>query len=227
VDTAKATEVVPDTTVATLVARGVELDRREGDLKWEWGDLMLEVAPGTGRGGALRAVGETIPERIAAYVVELGEVGVVQETRTLELYRATSDAWSKDTRGSFGWRVGYELRGQSDRLELVEGHTFNVAQARELVSIRTTVKTDCTLEDFKDWLAAHAANPELTAAEFFAIEESEKAAEVITALALAQDIEVPVGSLADMNATQERWLRTYIDQTRKLLEAIERELSNR
>jgi hypothetical protein len=212
-----------------LVAEGVELDRKEGDLKWEWGDLMLKVAPGQGTGrGGLRVAGDTITERIQVYVDQLEEAGVEREVRTLELYRATAEAWGKDTRGSLpSYRIGYELRGQPDRLDLVRGHRFTVSQARELVSIRTMVKEDCALDEYLAFLAARDENPELTAAEFFKVVESEKANELLTLLWIAEPVSIPAGSLDDISKKQERTLRVYIKTMRELLEQIEAALQER
>jgi hypothetical protein len=94
-----------------LVAEGRRLVAQEDDVRWQLGDLALEVAP-MGDSG----VNTGVMDKLRKYAEEIGI-----EADTLDWYRKTSHAWPGETRVSpVTWSVYKLLAWRDDRRELIK-----------------------------------------------------------------------------------------------------------
>lgn len=102
-----------------LIAEGEALKVMEdrvqseyGNIRWQWGDLALEVAR-VGRAGAH----SNAEERLRKFADELDS-----EYETLRVYRYVADRWPPDMRVSGEqWSVHQLFAGRDDREELISG----------------------------------------------------------------------------------------------------------
>jgi hypothetical protein len=98
-------------TWSELVAEGRRLITMEGDIKWQLGDLALEVAP---MGGTHATNGAT--EKLERFAEEIGV-----EYEALRKYRRVAAAWPDGKRfPSAAWSVHDILAGRPDRFRLIK-----------------------------------------------------------------------------------------------------------
>jgi len=103
---------MPERSWDELVAEGRKLVRQEGDLKWQLGDLSVEVEP---FGQASVRTGSH--GRLQKYAEEIG-----MEFETLDQYRKVAAAWPGGTRvPPASWSAHRELMWEENRVELIQG----------------------------------------------------------------------------------------------------------
>jgi hypothetical protein len=111
-----------------LIEEGRRLDKREGNLRWEWGDWALKVAP-MGALGVKTGAYERLQEA-------MGEAGIESvAAKTVMGYREVADVWPATVRTGAAWSVHQMLALREDRLDLIrDGMT--VREAREITGRR-------------------------------------------------------------------------------------------
>lgn len=116
---------MPDRAWEELVAEGRQLDKREGELRFAWGDWALKVAPmgtssaHTGRDAVLRQA--------------MDDAGIVSVSfQTMLQFRRVAFAWPQGRRRpGASWSCHDSLAGHHDRFTLIQDG-MTVDQARRL-----------------------------------------------------------------------------------------------
>lgn len=133
-----------------MVAEGRKLVKAEGDIKWQLGDLALEVAPmgdTTARNGAL--------DQLQRFADE-----IECQFHTLRDYRRVSAAWSHDERSSCAWSVHQVLSANKDLIR--PGMTLT--QARQALGYNDTARSKLDDREKEDFVRQARENPELVEA---------------------------------------------------------------
>lgn len=116
---------MPDRAWEELIAEGRQLDRKEGELRFAWGDWALKVAPmgtDTANNGSAQALRRA-----------MAEAAVSVSYDTMREFRRVADRWPLARRlASASWSVHQDLAAHPDRFSLVQPG-MTVDQARRLV----------------------------------------------------------------------------------------------
>jgi hypothetical protein len=110
----------------TLIEEGRRLDKREGNLRWEWGDWALKVAP-MGGSHATTGTQDLVQDAVAAAGIESVALGTILN------YRKVAAAWPDGLRRpSATWSVHAILLGHPGLIR--DG--MSVREAREITGQR-------------------------------------------------------------------------------------------
>jgi hypothetical protein len=113
---------MPDRAWQELVAEGRRLDKREGNLRWEWGDWALKVAP-----LGLTTANTGRYDRLQKAMDEAGIQSVA--FHTVRDYAAVAAAWPPAERSAASWMTHQILTSHPERFALIrDGMTIREAQ---------------------------------------------------------------------------------------------------
>lgn len=138
---------MPERPWKELVAEGRRLVAQEGDRKWQWGDLALEVEPvGDVRGGSHGRL-----DRLHKWAEEIGFFETGLPFDSLRQYRHVAHHWPSDKRRSdVSWSVHRALSAMEDRFTVVQSRPKWTMDEAKTVAGRTFTRPVAPVEESRE-----------------------------------------------------------------------------